>query len=189
VTDRLLSESAIRKDTAVALPQAARSGLLVSALVRRGTDVLMVREAPGEGSGASWVLPGGQVEPGELVHQALLRELAEETGLRAAGPGRLAFLCQYTVTHDPDWAGVWTVFTFEVDAAEQDLAPADPDGLVLEAAWVPLHEARRRLALQPFRPRREALLHHLEHGGGGRGLWLWPDGTDGDPVMVPAAGP
>jgi 8-oxo-dGTP diphosphatase len=82
----------------VTLPRAARSGLLVSALVRRGTDVLMVREELGEGSGASWVLPGGQVEPGELVHQALVRELAEETGLRAAGPGRLAFLCQYTVS-------------------------------------------------------------------------------------------
>jgi 8-oxo-dGTP diphosphatase len=164
----------------VALPQAARSGLLVSALVRRGTDVLMVREEP-----QSWVLPGGQVDPGELVHQALLRELREETGLDASRPGRLAFLCQYTVTHDPDWAGTWTVFTFEVDVAGHDLAPADPDGLVLEAAWVPLDEACRRLARLPFRPRREALPHHLRDGAGDAQLWLWPDGTDVDPVVVP----
>jgi 8-oxo-dGTP diphosphatase len=169
----------------VALPQAARSGLLVSALVRRGADVLMVREEAGADHGASWVLPGGQVEPGELVHQALVRELAEETGLRVSGPGRLAFVCQYTVTHDPDWAGVWTVFTFEVDAPEQDLAPADPDGLVLEAAWVPLHEARRHLSRQSFRPRREALLHHLRDGTRHGCLWLWPDGTDGAPLVVP----
>ena len=171
------------KDAAVALPQAARSGLLVSALVRRGTDVLMVRE-----ESHSWVLPGGQVDPGELVHQGLLRELREETGLEAPVPGRLAFLCQYTVTHDPDWAGTWTVFTFEVDVADTDLAPADPDGLVLEAAWVPLDEACRRLARLPFRPRREALLHHLREGTGGPRLWLWPDGTDGDPVVVPGPG-
>ncbi|MDN3355606.1 NUDIX hydrolase [Actinomadura sp. DC4] len=162
------------------LPRAVRSGLLVSALVRRGTDVLMVRETPG------WVLPGGQVEPGELVDQALLRELREETGLRASRPGRLAFLCQYAVTHDPDWAGTWTVFTFEVDVTAQDLAPADPDGLVLEAAWVPLEEAKRRLALLPFRPRHEALLHHLGDGTGHVPLWLWPDGTDRDPVVLPA---
>lgn len=164
----------------MALPQAARSGLLVSALVRRGTDVLMVREEP-----ENWVLPGGQVDPGELVHQAVLRELREETGLDAAKPGRLVFLCQYTVTHDPAWAGAWTVFTFEVDVAREDLAPADPDGLVLEAAWVPLEEACRRLARLPFRPRREALLHHLRDGAGDAQLWLWPEGTDGDPVVVP----
>jgi 8-oxo-dGTP diphosphatase len=169
----------------VTLPQAARSGLLVSALVRRGADVLMVREATGTDHGPSWVLPGGQVEPGELVHQALVRELAEETGLRVPGPDRLAFVCQYTVTHDPDWAGVWTVFTFEVDAPRQDLAPADPDGLVLEAAWVPLDEAFRRLSLLSFRPRREALLHHLRDGAEQGRLWLWPDGTDGTPLVVP----
>jgi 8-oxo-dGTP diphosphatase len=164
----------------VTLPPAARSGLLVSALVRRGGDVLMVREA-----GDGWVLPGGQVEPGELVHQALLRELREETGLNASRPGRLAFLCQYTVTHDPGWAGTWTVFTFEVEVAREDLAPEDPDGLVLEAAWVPLEEACRRLAGLSFRPRREALLHHLRDGAGDAHLWLWPDGTGGDPVIVP----
>ncbi|GAB2826597.1 NUDIX hydrolase [Actinoallomurus bryophytorum] len=167
------------------LPRAARSGLLVSALVRRGTDVLMVREEAGTADGTSWVLPGGQVEPGELVHQAVMRELAEETGLRASVPGRLAFVCQYTVTHDPDWAGVWTVFTFEVEAPAQDLAPADPDGLVLEAAWVPLHEACLRLSRQSFRPRREALLHHLRDGTTPGRLWLWPDGTGGAPVVVP----
>jgi 8-oxo-dGTP diphosphatase len=142
----------------------------------------MVREGPGEGG---WVLPGGQVEPGELVHQAAVRELREETGLRAYGPARLALVCQYTVTHDLDWAGVWTVFTFEVDARDHQLAPDDPDGLVLEAAWVPLAEARRRLALLPFRPRREPVLHHLTDGGGAGQLWLWPDGTDRDPVVVP----
>jgi 8-oxo-dGTP diphosphatase len=175
----------------VTLPRAARSGLLVSALVRRGGDVLMVREEQG------WVPPGGQVEPGELVHQAVVRELREETGLSASGPGRQAFTCQYTVTHDPDWAGVWTVFTFELDGVDgldgpglaRELAPADPDGLVLEAAWVPLAEACRRLARLSFRPRREPLLHHLRDGAGEAHLWLWPEGTDLDPLVVPGPGP
>ncbi|WP_329251744.1 NUDIX hydrolase [Actinoallomurus sp. NBC_01490] len=168
------------------LPQAARSGLLVAALVRSGTDVLMVRELLGDDPEPSWVLPGGQVEAGELVHEAAVRELREETGLRAA-PGRLAFLCQYTVTDDPGWAGVWTVFTFEFAAAARDLAPADPDGSVLEAAWVPLPEASKRLARLAFRPRREPLLHHLDgkDDPGETHLWLWPDGTDAAPVVLP----
>jgi 8-oxo-dGTP diphosphatase len=147
----------------------------------------MVREDHGDGP--AWVLPGGQVDPGELVHQAVMRELREETGLEAYGPGRPAFTCQYTVTHDPDWAGVWTVFGFELDTAAHDLAPADPDGLVLEAAWVPVAEACRRLAEVTFRPRREPLLHHLTDGTGPPRLWLWPDGTDAAPLVLPGPGP
>jgi 8-oxo-dGTP diphosphatase len=42
-------------------------------IVRRGHD-------PGQGR---WSVPGGRVEPGESDEQAVLREVAEETGLRA----------------------------------------------------------------------------------------------------------
>ena len=58
--------------------------LAVSAVVldgpRAAPTVLLVRRArpPGEGT---WSLPGGRVEPGEHIADALRRELAEETGL------------------------------------------------------------------------------------------------------------
>ncbi|MBW0101712.1 NUDIX hydrolase [Pseudonocardia sp. KRD291] len=47
-------------------------------LVRRGNE-------PGRGL---WSVPGGRVEAGEDDHAALVREMAEETGL-AVRPGRL----------------------------------------------------------------------------------------------------
>ena len=50
--------------------------------------LLMVRRGhpPGEGL---WSIPGGRVEPGESDAAAVVRETAEETGLRVA-PGSLA---------------------------------------------------------------------------------------------------
>jgi 8-oxo-dGTP diphosphatase len=54
----------------------------VGALVydRRGR-LLLIRRAHEPGRGL-WSIPGGRVEPGETDHQALIREVAEETGLR-----------------------------------------------------------------------------------------------------------
>jgi len=56
--------------------------LAVGAVVLRGDGaVLVVRrgQAPAKGS---WTLPGGKVEPGESLERAVVREIAEETGLR-----------------------------------------------------------------------------------------------------------
>ncbi|MHA6796531.1 NUDIX hydrolase [Pseudonocardia bannensis] len=52
-----------------------------------GGRLLMVRRANDPGRGL-WSVPGGRVEPGETDEQALVRELAEETGL-VVRPGPL----------------------------------------------------------------------------------------------------
>ncbi|MGI9658509.1 MAG: NUDIX domain-containing protein [Gaiellaceae bacterium] len=67
--------------------------LRVSALVRREGRVLLCRHEKPE-RGAYWLLPGGGVEPGETLVQALHRELREELGITEAplleGPIALA---------------------------------------------------------------------------------------------------
>jgi ADP-ribose pyrophosphatase YjhB (NUDIX family) len=51
-------------------------------VVDRAGRVLLVRRARPPSIG-SWTLPGGKLEEGESLEEAVLRELREETGLRA----------------------------------------------------------------------------------------------------------
>lgn len=61
--------------TAPAVPQIG-----VGAVCVRDGRLLLVQRgrAPGRGT---WALPGGRLEPGETLEQAVARELEEETGL------------------------------------------------------------------------------------------------------------
>ncbi|MBI3507191.1 MAG: NUDIX hydrolase [Proteobacteria bacterium] len=52
------------------------------AVVKRDGRFLLVRRANPPDPGR-WGFPGGKVEPGETVAEAAVRELAEETGVRA----------------------------------------------------------------------------------------------------------
>jgi ADP-ribose pyrophosphatase YjhB (NUDIX family) len=63
------------------LTDASRPQLAVSAAIFRKGEVLLVRRARSPAKGF-YSLPGGRVEFGETLHQALSREVDEETGLR-----------------------------------------------------------------------------------------------------------
>ncbi|WP_039903151.1 NUDIX hydrolase [Acetobacter tropicalis] len=61
-------------------PFMPRAGVL--AVVRRGSDFLLVRRANPPDAGL-WGFPGGRIEAGETLLQAAERELLEETGMCA----------------------------------------------------------------------------------------------------------
>ena len=62
------------------IAQPSHPQLAVSAAIFRDGKVLLVRRARSPGKGF-YSLPGGRVEFGESLHQALVREIDEETGL------------------------------------------------------------------------------------------------------------
>ena len=60
---------------------------VVAAVIRRGGKVLLASR-PADKPPAGWECPGGKIEPGETVREALVRELAEELAVHAV-PGKL----------------------------------------------------------------------------------------------------
>ena len=118
--------------------------MIVSALVRRDGQMLLVEEMEPADPGPTWMLPGGRVEPGETLIKALRRELAEETGMRLAGSPVIAFAIDIIAPE-----GQYSAVTFDCQA-DGSLAPEDPDRLVLSAAWLSTDEALARLACVPW---------------------------------------
>jgi 8-oxo-dGTP diphosphatase len=125
-----------------------RQFLIVTGIVRRGDELLMIEQA-GPGEEPYWTVPGGVVERGEFITDALVRELREETGITVLDPGTLAFTAQVDDRREGWFATVWT---WDVARWEGEIAVDDPDGLVREAGWVPLTEACRRLDLISWQP-------------------------------------
>ncbi len=75
----------------------------VSCIVACGDELALIRRA--SGAGPQWTLPGGNVEIGEDVQGAIVRELKEELGLVSIRP-ELLFL-QDMLIHRPDREGLY----------------------------------------------------------------------------------
>lgn len=92
--------------------------------------ILLIRRANPPAQGL-WSLPGGRVEPGEDTHDAVLRELLEETG--AVGElGPLVGL----VRRDAPGGDEYVIHDFLVHVAADAPIVAGDDAL--DAAWFPL---------------------------------------------------
>jgi 8-oxo-dGTP diphosphatase len=122
----------------------------VHTLVRRESgEILLVRH---EGVDM-WVIPGGELEPGEGLLDGARRELAEEAGIDATydGMGILAQVDFFSDGHDT-W-GVLPVFEARPDTVDPEVD--DPDDEISEARWfdeLPT-DTRDRDVLQAWRDR------------------------------------
>lgn len=100
----------------------------VGAVVVHDRRLLVVRRANPPGAGL-WSIPGGRVEPGETAPEAVVREVAEETGLRVQAGRSMG-----SVERAAPSGGVYLIDDLECSVVGDASAYAGSDAS--EVAWV-----------------------------------------------------
>jgi mutator protein MutT len=112
-------------------PVARRPELCVGAIAVDDDQILLVRRGRGPAEG-EWSIPGGRVEAGETLAEAVVRELEEETGLGGVCEGLAGWVERVGDGYH------YVILDFYVTIIEGADPKAGDDAA--EAAWVPLAE-------------------------------------------------
>jgi len=116
--------------------------------------VLIAQRPPGKWQAGRWEFPGGKLEPGEDEAQAVVRDIAEELGVRVDASQRLAVLRHDYADRSVE-IGLWLVLRHEGEVRGLD-------GQALR--WVTLAELDRCDLLEADLPMLPVLRQALGSG-------------------------
>jgi 8-oxo-dGTP diphosphatase len=106
-----------------------RPEVCVGAVAVRDGALLLIRRGHGPAAG-EWSVPGGRVEAGELLAEAVVREVREETGIECVCGELLGWVERVDDEHH------FVILDFEVTVLDAGEPIAGDDAT--EALWVPL---------------------------------------------------
>ena len=109
-----------------------RPEVAVGALAVEHGRLLCIRRGHGPGAGL-WSLPGGRVETGESLHEALVREVLEETGLEVVVDHFVGYVERIGDDHH------FVILDFAVTLLDAAADPSAGDDAA-EVAWVAFEE-------------------------------------------------
>ena len=105
----------------------------VGAIAVDNDRLLLIRRGHGPGAG-EWSVPGGRVERGETLAEAVVRELAEETGLEAVCDDLVGWVERIGAGYH------FVIFDFFVTVLDGPEKPPQAGADAAEAAWVAIDE-------------------------------------------------
>ncbi len=117
----------------------ARPEVCVGAIAVDNDRLLLVRRGHGAAAG-EWSVPGGRVEAGETLAEAVVRELLEETGIEGVCNDLIGWVER--ISEDSHYV----ILDFRVDVLEPGDPVAGDDAA--EAVWVSLHEVADLLLVE-----------------------------------------
>ena len=109
-----------------------RPEVAVGALAVNHGRLLCIRRGHGPGAGL-WSLPGGRVEAGETLREAVVREVLEETGLEVVVDHFVGYVERLGEGYH------FVILDFGVSLLDHDADPVAGDDAA-EAAWVPFED-------------------------------------------------
>ncbi len=119
--------------------------LAAYAVCIEGGRVLLARHVPPKGE-STWTLPGGRVEHAEDPFDAVIREVAEETGCDAVVErllgvdSRIIPAAERTLPGGPEHQNVGIFYRVRITGGR--LRP-EPNGEIAESVWTPIPDVRR----------------------------------------------
>ena len=105
----------------------------VGAVALGPQGLLLVRRGHGPAAG-TWAPPGGRVHAGETLHEAVIREMSEETGLHVAVERFLGWVERMDDGPPPTH---FVILDFLVTLLDADAVPVAGHDAA-EVAWVPV---------------------------------------------------
>lgn len=112
-------------------------------IVLHDNKLLMTKRHEPEAKGAhsKWEMPGGKVDFGEEPHEAIVREIMEETGVKIQVKRLLPVV--FTQYWDYPW-GVQQTLLFAYECEFISEGKRKKDHRVLSVEWVELEEIKKR---------------------------------------------
>lgn len=108
---------------------------IISGIILSENKILLVKNKD-EVSNFHWSIPGGVVEKGESLKEALYREVREEVGLKVTDMN-LAYIHE---SYIPEFSAHTLVTAFNVEVENYIPKINDPDGEIVDIQWVDMNK-------------------------------------------------